>query len=161
VTEKHPRGRFAHMPDDPEPLAPRAARWLAELTRLTAWLGEHDAYPSENSDAAEEVRLARWVRRQRAARDRLSSWMQQQLRDLPGWSWDPRADRFFEGWILAREVVDRTGHLPRRTATDPAERAAGYFLYRVRRRTDLTDDQTAKLTELYAAAKFAPRSSRS
>lgn len=143
---------------DPEPLAARPRLWLERLTELEVWLQTHP-YPRERGDTAEEVRLARWVRRQRATRRDLSRWQQQRLRALPGWTWDPLRDRFDAGYFAAREFVDRRGHLPRRVSDDPEERAAGRFLYRARRRrADLDADRTQKLHDVEQAARFGPHS---
>ena len=55
-------------------------------------------------------RLDTWVRVQRPSRDKIDPVRRQRLEGLPGWSWNPFADKWEDGFSHLKEFSEREGH---------------------------------------------------
>ena len=66
---------------------------------------------------ADGFRLGGWVRSQRTRRSSLSEDCRRRLEALKGWSWDPMADAWDEGFERLRRYSEREGHV--RVPRDP------------------------------------------
>ncbi|WP_280471737.1 helicase associated domain-containing protein [Nocardia cyriacigeorgica] len=90
-----------------------ADQWEQGFRHLTAYVGQHgharvpDAFESED-----EFRLGQWVGVQRRAQStgNLSAARQLRLTALPGWTWNPLADQWEDGFAALASFVEQHGH---------------------------------------------------
>ena len=65
-----------------------ATDWLVRCSQLRDWLTRYPGrFPSRGARGKSELRLARWIKNQRAARLSLSEDQKNSLESLPQWSW--------------------------------------------------------------------------
>ena len=91
------------------------------------WFGLLERFVELNGDArvphaytVDGYRLGLWVITQRHRRSRLDADRQRRLQDLPGWTWDPYADQWEEGFSRLLHYVERHGdaRVPRSYTVD-------------------------------------------
>ena len=96
-------------------------------------------------------RLGFWVTTQRGRRARgtLGEDRERRLRDLPGWTWDPKADKWEEGFSRLLAYVEQNGHarVPRGYKVDDYPLGVWVVMQR-HRRTTLDDDRQRRLLAL-------------
>jgi superfamily II DNA or RNA helicase len=97
-------------------------RYLKEFTKQVGY-----ARGSDKHCASDGYRLGNWVGKQRARQSMLIPDRKARLEELPGWSWDARADNWEEGFVHLNEFAELKGHtnVPGRYKT-----AGGYLLGR-------------------------------
>ena len=86
--------------------------WEEGLRRLVAFV-EHEGNARVPKDYREgDFRLGQWVSTQRQVNKKaqLSSEQISRLEALPGWSWDPHAEEWEEGFRHLADFVQREGH---------------------------------------------------
>ncbi|MFA6015258.1 MAG: Helicase associated domain protein [Gallionellaceae bacterium] len=87
--------------------------WFGLLEAFTVSCGH--SRPPQDSEINEngkrnKLPLGSWVATQRGQKDTMSSDRKARLEALPGWSWDPYADKWEEGFLYLKEYADREGH---------------------------------------------------
>jgi hypothetical protein len=91
---------------------------MSHYLRVSKQLGR---LPKRAARGSEEARAFEWARRQRRRFDALSAEQYAALDAIPGFSWDPHADR----WSLRLEALvafeTASGRLPRRNVEEPGE----------------------------------------
>jgi len=89
-----------------------ADQWEEGFRYLTAFVERegHARVPDKHRENG--FRLGQWVRVQRGVskQGRLSPERAERLKALSGWSWDPRSDRWEEGFRQLTSYVKREGH---------------------------------------------------
>jgi superfamily II DNA or RNA helicase len=97
------------------------------------WFGVLEQFVEHNGHArvrlsytVDGYRLGGWVntQRDRHTKGALDADRQQRLQDLPGWTWDPHADRWEEGFRRLQDYVERNGD----TRVPVSYRVDGYRL---------------------------------
>jgi superfamily II DNA or RNA helicase len=91
---------------------PRADKWEESFTRLLAYVEQygHAAVPSTYKCGRHAV--GTWVvtQRHRRLKGTLDDDRQRRLEALPGWTWDPFASKWDEGFALLLAYIGQTGH---------------------------------------------------
>jgi hypothetical protein len=89
----------------------RADRWEEGFERLTGYVKRHGDASVPRSYIDDGYKLGEWVKTQRShhTKGTLDADHQQRLQDLPGWTWDPFADRWEEGFRRLQDYVDHHG----------------------------------------------------
>ena len=89
-----------------------ADRWEEGFQYLSAFVRQegHARVPDKHHENG--FRLGQWVRIQRSVhkQGKLSPERIERLEALPGWTWDPRSDRWEEGFLHLAAFVEREGH---------------------------------------------------
>jgi superfamily II DNA or RNA helicase len=91
---------------------PHTDKWEEGYARLVEYVDDHgDARVPQPYRAPEGFRLGAWVQRQRGeyANGSLDRSRQQRLAELPGWSWNARADKWEEGYARLVKYVGEHG----------------------------------------------------
>ena len=91
---------------------PFAAMWEEGFSHLLRYVDQHGHARVPTSYTVDGYRLGGWVVTQRTFRasERLDADRQQRLSNVPGWSWDARADQWEEGFSHLLRYVDQHGH---------------------------------------------------
>ena len=83
------------------------------------WFGVLEPFVERHGDARvpasytlDGYKLGKWVNRQRNLHSEgtLEADRERRLQELPGWTWDPRADRWEAGFSRLQDYVERHGH---------------------------------------------------
>jgi len=88
----------------------QADKWEEGFQRLLLYVERHGHARVPYSYTADDYKLGQWVSNQRMRRATLEADRQHRLEDLTGWNWDPRADRWEQGFTRLLEYVERNGH---------------------------------------------------
>ncbi len=90
---------------------PYAERWEEGFRLLVQYVESHGDARVPLAYAVDGHKLGHWVNKQRAshARGTLDADRQQRLQDLPGWTWDTKADQWEEGFSRVVGYVERHG----------------------------------------------------
>jgi superfamily II DNA or RNA helicase len=91
---------------------PRVDNWEEGFSRLRHYVERHGDARVPQSYSDEGYGLGRWVAKQRTSRDKgvLNADRQHRLQQLPGWTWDPRADQWEQGFARLLHYVKCHGH---------------------------------------------------
>jgi superfamily II DNA or RNA helicase len=91
---------------------PFAADWEEGFSHLLRYVDQHGHSRVPTSYTVDGYRLGGWVVTQRNFRTRgkLDADRQQRLSNVPGWTWDARADQWEEGFNHLLRYVDQHGH---------------------------------------------------
>jgi len=89
----------------------RAAKWEEGFSRLLRYVERHGDARVPRSYTVDGYRLGAWINSQRTdhANGTLDADRQDRLEDLPGWTWDTRADQWEEGFSRLLHYVERHG----------------------------------------------------
>ncbi|MFV9459972.1 helicase associated domain-containing protein [Rhodococcus sp. NM-2] len=88
-------------------------QWDEGFEHLLRYVLEHqDARVAFDYNATDQYALGKWVARQRAAYTKrtLNPERQRRLEEVPGWTWDPLADKWEEGFKHLADFVETHGH---------------------------------------------------
>ncbi len=90
---------------------PFADQWEEGFGRLQDYVLRHGDASAPRSYTVDGYQLGVWVKSQRRnyAESTLAADRQRRLRELPGWTWDPYADQWNEGFNLLLDYVERQG----------------------------------------------------
>ena len=90
---------------------PRASQWEEGFSHLQHYVKRHGHAVVPASHREEGYPLGRWATKQRVnyAEGTLEADREHQLEDLPGWTWDPHADQWEEGFRRLLDYVKRHG----------------------------------------------------
>lgn len=90
-----------------------ADQWEEGFRQLQRYVGhEGDARVPSDYQTHDGYRLGWWViwQRELHGKRELDADRERRLRELPGWTWDPRADQWEENFATLLRYVDQTGH---------------------------------------------------
>lgn len=89
-----------------------AGRWEEGFAHLQKYVQENGDARILQTCSVDGYALGRWVSKQRAKRRQgaLENDRVERLERLPGWSWDPVAELWEEGYRRLAEFVERNGH---------------------------------------------------
>ena len=152
------RKQGALAPDREEKLATlpgwswnvRGDRWDRKYEALAAYAARVGHARPSHPQVEQGERIGWWVANLRQSRDALSAEKRERLETLPGWSWDPFADRWEEWFAVLQDYVAHTGDArPSQTYTTADGRRLGSWVALQRQSRDrLTDEQRARLEGL-------------
>ncbi len=89
-----------------------ADQWEQGFSRLMHYVERHGHARVPQSCTVDGYPLGHWVSQQRVnhVKGTLDGGRQRQLQGLPGWTWDPKADQWEEGFGRLMHYVERQGH---------------------------------------------------
>jgi hypothetical protein len=133
----------------------RAAQWEEAFSQLLHYVDLNgDARVLRSYTTEDGYKLGEWVitQRNRQAKGTLDAHRERRLEDLPGWTWDPYADRWEEGFSRVLGYVDLNGdaRVPRWMCTDDGYRLGSWVLKQRQRHAEgtLDADREHRLEEL-------------
>ncbi len=90
---------------------PKAYQWERGFRQLLQYVERHGHARVPQSYTVDGYRLGTWVVKQRGrhAEGTLDAHREQRLEDLPGWTWDPLAEKWEEGFCRLADYVARHG----------------------------------------------------
>ena len=113
---------------------PGADQWEEGFRRLQDYVKRHGDARVPHSYTVDGYKLGAWVNKQRDtyAKGTLDADRQRRLQDLPGWTWDPQADKWEEGFGRLLDYVERHGdaRVPSPTSSTTATSSARGFRQR-------------------------------
>ena len=129
----------------------RAEAWEEGFSRLADYARHHGHTTVPRNFMVEDLKLGQWVGNQRARQDILDSERKRRLQDLPGWAWDPHAEKWEEGFrrLLNYVQVHGDARVPRSHTVDGYRLGSWTATQRssYRKRT-LTPDRATRLDSL-------------
>jgi superfamily II DNA or RNA helicase len=98
----------------------RADMWEEGFRQLLTYIEVHGNARVPRSHVVDDYKLGLWVSNQRHKRDTLASDRQHRLEALPGWAWDPHADKWEEGFrqLLSYVAAFGDARVPRPHTVD-------------------------------------------
>ena len=89
----------------------RADQWEEGFRRLSQYVEQHGDAHVPQSYTVEGYKLGQWVTTQRSrhAEGTLDADREHRLQDVPGWTWDPIADKWEEGFSRLQDYVKGHG----------------------------------------------------
>ena len=90
---------------------PKADQWERGFRQLLQYVERYGHARIPQSYTVDGYRLGTWVTKQRGrhAEGTLDAHREQRLEDLPGWAWDPLAEKWEEGFCRLADYVARHG----------------------------------------------------
>jgi hypothetical protein len=125
--------------------------WNDSYQALMAYAAQYGhARPPRSVETTNGVVLGSWIQTQRTNKDSLSQDRIALLESLKGWSWDPFADQWNDGYQALTEYVAQTGHAqPPQTLKNPDGLVLGRWVHKQRQnRESLSQDRIALLESL-------------
>jgi hypothetical protein len=103
-----------------------------------------------NHETNEGYRLGGWVNTQRTEKSKMEPDHRRRLEELPGWSWDVRADQFEEYFSRMKEYSEREGHcrVPVSFETDDGYRLGSWVTRQRTRQSNLSVEKRQRLEAL-------------
>lgn len=140
----------------------RDAAWEQNFAALARFMAAHRAIPSQSTVDKDGVAVGRWAHHQRARRDRLDPARVARLSELPGWSWDPRTNRWAETYaVLCRWVATHgNARVPAGTMVDGVALGAWVTLQRLGHRKHKLTDSRRDLLERLPGWSWSPHDAR-
>jgi superfamily II DNA or RNA helicase len=87
----------------------RADKWEEGFRQLQAYVEVHGYARVPRSHTVDDFKLGLWVTNQRTKRGILDADRKRRLEALPGWTWDPHAEKWEEGFRQLRAYVEVYG----------------------------------------------------
>jgi superfamily II DNA or RNA helicase len=88
---------------------PYTDQWNEGFERLKAYAAKNDHARPEKRCDSDGFPLGQWIGTQRTNKDSLSSERKRLLENLKGWSWDPIADQWNDGFERIKAYAEETG----------------------------------------------------
>jgi superfamily II DNA or RNA helicase len=124
--------------------------WEEGFSRLSRYVERHGHARIPQRYKVDDYKLGQWVglQRQKHVKGRLDAERQRRLEDLPGWTWDPAADYWEEGFRRLQEYVEHHGHcrVPARYTVDDFKLRA--WVNTQRRKYDKDEDDADRRCRL-------------
>jgi superfamily II DNA or RNA helicase len=130
---------------------PFVDQWNDSYQALTEYVAQNpDARPTANFKTTDGFALGSWVSGQRTKRESLSQDQMTRLESLNGWSWDPRADQWNDGYQALKEYVAESGHArpPNSFRTSDGFALGGWLSRQLQTRELMSQDRIALLESL-------------
>jgi superfamily II DNA or RNA helicase len=130
---------------------PIADKWNDGYQALRAYVAQiGDARPLANFKTADGYTLGDWVSRQRQKRKSLSQDHIARLESLTGWTWDPIADQWNDGYQALRAYIAQNGDArPPRSVRTTAGFLLGSWVSEQRQKRELlSQDRIARLESI-------------
>jgi superfamily II DNA or RNA helicase len=127
------------------------SKWDANFSELEKYIEKHgNANVPQSYITNSGVNLGIWVGVQRSNRADILKERKDKLESIKTWSWDPRNDRWENGFIHLLEVVKRTGSsfFPAKGKTDDGFALGRWMNKQRQRRETLQKEQFHRLDEL-------------